>query len=384
MNPDIFLEEHRLFRDTVGKFIRKEVIPHVPDWEERGEIPRNIFERMGELGFLGLNYPIEYGGSGADVFSTIVFVEELTKSGCLGFVNSVLVDVDMASHHIHAFGTAEQKKKYLEPIISGKSICAIGVTEPDHGSDVAALSTTAKNNGDHYVVNGSKTFITNGVTADLIVLAVRTDPDRTKKHKGISLILFETKTPGFKVGRKLKKMGMRSSDTGELYFDNCIVPCENLLGSENKGFYQIMEGFDLERLIVATFCVEAANLALQEAIKYAGQRIQFDKKLHEFQVIRHKIAEMATEIELTRNMVYQCARLYNSKRPCLKEITMLKHYSTRMAQRVVDEALQIHGGYGYMEEYLVERLYRDLRLFTIAGGTKEVMLEIVARLIINN
>lgn len=384
MYTDIFSEEHNLFRKTVNNFVHKEVIPHILEWEEKGEIPRNIFKRMGDLGFLGLNYPAPYGGVEADIFTKIVFVEELTKSGCLGFVNSVLVDTDMASHHINVFGTAEQKQKYLEPVIRGEIICAIGVTEPNHGSDVASLSTFAKRCEDYYLINGSKTFITNGVKADIIILAARTDPDQSKKHKGISLFIFETATPGFKIGKKLKKMGLRSSDTGELYFEDCIVPLNNLLGKENKGFYQIMDGFNLERLIVAAFCTEAANLALQEAIKYAGQRVQFNKKLSEFQVIRHRLAEMATEVELTRNMVYRCATLYEKKIPCLKEITMLKHYSTRMSQRIIDEALQIHGGYGYMEEYLIERLYRDIRLFTIAGGTKEVMLEIISRLVIDS
>jgi alkylation response protein AidB-like acyl-CoA dehydrogenase len=332
---------------------------------------------MGDLGFLGLSYPEEYGGGGADYFTNIVFAEEISKCGTLGFAMSVLVQTDIATPAINEYGTREQKLKYLKPALAGEKIIALGITEPNHGSDVSSLETTAVKDGKNYIIKGSKIFITNGTQADLITLGVRTGPGKSEKE--LSLILFETKTPGFSVGRKLKKMGMHSSDTAELFFDDCVVPTENLLGEEGQGFYAIMAGFENERLAGAAMSYSGAEVALDLSLKYARQRIQFGKPIGQFQVISHMLSEMATDIEAARQLTYHAAWLKSEGKPCRKEVHMAKVFATEIANQVANKAVQIFGGYGYMHEYEVERIYRDVRLANIGAGTSQIMKNIIAK-----
>ncbi len=377
MDSIYFNEEHNIFRKSVRDFVKKEIRPYAEEWEEAEIYPREIFKRMGDLGFLGVSYPEEYGGGGGDYFTTIVFAEEISRCGALGFAMSVLVQTDIASSAIIDLGTHEQKLKYLKPVLAGEKIIALGVTEPNHGSDVASLETTAIKDGDHYIIKGSKIFITNGTQADLITLGVRTEPG--KAEKGISLIIFETNTPGFSVGRKLKKMGMHSSDTAELFFDDCIVPAENLLGRKGEGFYAIMLGFENERLVGAAMSYSGAEVALELSLQYAKQRIQFGRPIGQFQVISHMLSEMATDIEAARQLTYHAAWLKSKGKPCRKEVHMAKVFATEIAGQVANKAVQIFGGYGYMQEYEVERIYRDTRLGNIGAGTSQIMKNIIAK-----
>ena len=377
MDSIYFTEEHNIFRKSLKDFVKKEIRPYAEEWEEAEIYPREIFKRMGDLGFLGVSYPEEYGGGGGDYFTTIVFAEEISRCGALGFAMSVLVQTDIASSAIIDLGTHEQKLKYLKPVLAGEKIIALGVTEPNHGSDVASLETTAIKDGDHYIIKGSKIFITNGTQADLITLGVRTEPE--KAEKGISLIIFETNTPGFSVGRKLKKMGMHSSDTAELFFDDCIVPAENLLGRKGEGFYAIMLGFENERLVGAAMSYSGAEVALELSLQYAKQRIQFGRPIGQFQVISHMLSEMATDIEAARQLTYHAAWLKSKGRPCRKEVHMAKVFATEIANEVGNKAVQIFGGYGYMQEYEVERIYRDVRLANIGAGTSQIMKNIIAK-----
>lgn len=377
MDSIYFKEEHNIFRKSVKDFVKKEIRPYAEEWEEAEIYPREIFKRMGDLGFLGLSYPEEYGGGGADYFTNIVFAEEISKCGTLGFAMSVLVQTDIATPAINEYGTREQKLKYLKPALAGEKIIALGVTEPNHGSDVSSLETTAVKEGKNYIIKGSKIFITNGTQADLITLGVRTGPG--KSEKGLSLIIFETKTPGFSVGRKLKKMGMHSSDTAELFFDDCVVPVENLLGEEGQGFYAIMAGFENERLAGAAMSYSGAEVALDLSVKYARQRIQFGKPIGQFQVISHMLSEMATDIEAAKQLTYHAVWLRSNGKPCRKEVHMAKVFATEIANQVANKAVQIFGGYGYMHEYEVERIYRDVRLANIGAGTSQIMKNIIAK-----
>ena len=379
MDSTYFNEEHHIFRKSFRDFVKKEIRPYAEEWEESETYPREIFKRMGDLGFLGVSYPEEYGGGGGDYFTTIVFAEEISRCGALGFAMSVLVQTDVASPALNEFGTHEQKLKFLKPVLAGEKIIALGVTEPNHGSDVASLETTAAREGDHYVIKGNKIFITNGTQADLISLGVRTGPG--EGEKGLSLIIFETRTPGFSVGRKLKKMGMHSSDTAELFFDDCIVPVENLLGKEGQGFYGIMSGFENERLVGAALSYSGAEVALELSLQYGKQRIQFGKPIGQFQVISHMLAEMATDIEAARQLTYHAAWLKSKGKPCRKEVQMAKLFATEIATQVANKAVQIFGGYGYMQEYEVERICRDVRLANIGAGTSQIMKNIIAKLL---
>jgi len=377
MDSIYFNEEHNIFRKTVRDFIKKEIRPYAEEWEETEIYPREILKRIGDLGFLGVNYPEEYGGGGADYFSHVVFAEEICKCGSLGFAMSVLVNTDVATPAINYYGSHEQKLKYLKPVLKGTKIAALGVTEPNHGSDVGSIETTAIRDGDHYIINGSKIFITNGVHADLITLAVRTGPG--KGHNGISLIIFKTDTPGFSVGRKLKKMGMRSSDTAELFFDDCVVPVENLLGEEGKGFFAIMASFGNERIVGAILAYSAAEVALDLSLKYARNRIQFGRPIGQFQAVSHMLSEMATDIESAKQLTYYATWLKSKGKPCNKEIHMAQLFTSEVANQVANRAVQIHGGYGYMQEYEVERIYRDVRLTNIGAGTSQIMKNIIAK-----
>jgi alkylation response protein AidB-like acyl-CoA dehydrogenase len=380
MTHRLFSPEHEMLRRTIRAFVEKEVAPHVREWEEAERIPRELWRRLGELGFLGLEFPPEYGGGGADFLSTLVFAEEMARCRSGGVAFSVLVHTDMSSPWLIRFGAEAQKRQYLPGIIKGQIICALGITEPGAGSDMAGLATRAVRDGDHYVIAGSKMFITNGVYGDLYFVAARTGPGTPeRRHEGISMFLVERGTPGLVVSRKLDKMGMRASDTAELSFQECRVPAENLLGEPGRGFYQLSAGLQRERLVAAILALSGARQALEDTIAYVKNRQAFGEPLSRKQAVRHRLADMATEIEAAQALVYRAAELYNAGEEPVTEISMAKLFATEVANRVAYHAVQLHGGYGYMREFPVEGFFRDVRLWTIASGTSEIMREIVAR-----
>ncbi len=372
-----FTEEHETVRRTIRKFVESEVAPFVDDWEEKGEYPASIFKRMGELGFLGLRYPEEVGGQGGDYFMGIVLAEELVRCGCGGFPMAVAVQTDMATPPIHQFGTKDQQERFLRPAILGEKIAALGITEPNYGSDVASLRTRAVRAGDEWVINGSKMFITNGPRADFITLVVRTSD--APGFKGISIILVELDRPGISISRKLDKVGMRSSDTAEISFEDVRVPASNLLGEEGKGFSYIMWELQGERMIAAAAAVSMANHAYDLALDYAKMRKQFGQTINQFQVISHLFAKMATEIEVCRQMTYATAYRFARGEVPSKQISMVKLACAQMVHWVADRALQIFGGNGYMMENPIQRLWRDSRLYRIGAGTDEIMKEIISK-----
>ncbi|PIC97909.1 acyl-CoA dehydrogenase family protein [Sporosarcina sp. P29] len=373
----MFNEDHNMFRKSVSRFVEKEIVPFVEEWEKAGEVPRSLFEQTGELGFLGTKFPVEYGGAGSDLIMDAVFIEELIKCGSGGVGASIAAHIGIAMTPIWNFGNDEQKKKYLQPGIEGKQIAALGITEPNAGSDVSSLVTKAVDKGDHYVLNGSKTFITNGANADYVVVAAKTSDE--PGHKNMSLFIVESDWEGFFVGKKLSKLGWRASDTSELYFDNVKVPKENLIGNLNEGFKYIMINFQWERLTMALSSIALAEKALEDAIRYSKERIQFGGPLVQFQVLRHKMVDMAVDIEKARNITYRAVYQYNIGHDVTTEATMAKAYAAEMVSRVCDQALQIHGGSGYMMEYPVQRYWRDARLQSIGGGTTQIMNEILTK-----
>ena len=373
-----FSEEHELFRGTVRRFVRDEITPNVEKWEERGEIPREFFRRMGELGLLGVDYPSEHGGGGADLWMSVVLAEELARCRSGGVAFSVIVHTDMSSPWLVRFGTEEQKARYLPDILSGKTVCALAITEPGAGSDMAALTTRARRDGDGWLISGSKTFITNGVYGDLYFVAARTR-DVEPPHRGLSQFLVERGTPGLTVTKKLQKTGMWASDTAELLFEEVRVPAESLIGEEDRGFYQLAQGLQRERLMAAVLCVSAAQQALEDTRAYLGQRRAFGKPLAELQALRHRAADMATQIEAARWLTYHAVDRLIEGEDAATEVSMAKLFATEMANRVAYEAVQMHGGYGYMRESSIERFARDYRLWTIASGTSEIMREIIAK-----
>ncbi|MBI2891532.1 MAG: acyl-CoA dehydrogenase family protein [Nitrospirae bacterium] len=373
-----FKEEHNIFRQSFRKWVEQELAPHADEWEDAEDFPNWVFKRAGEQGFLGLRFPEDVGGNGGDYWYTTAYAEELPRCGSGGVAMALMVQSDMATPAIHLHGTPEQKKEFLTPAIKGERIAAIGVSEPFVGSDVANLKTTAKRVGGDYVINGSKTFITNGARADFITLAVRTGDSG---YGGISLILFPTDTKGFQVTKRLRKVGMHASDTAELFFDNCKVPARSLLGEEGHGFYYIMEGFQGERLIAAVTAVAGGRLTWEQTYKYATERQAFGRPIGKFQVQRHRLVELLSDIECTQAFVYYICDLFNRGVPCVKEVSMAKIIAGELQTRVADRCLQVHGGYGYIEEYRVGRAWRDSRLITIGGGTTEIMKEIVGKMI---
>lgn len=373
----LFEEEHHAFRRTVRAVVDRELRPHARAWEEQGEFPRELFRRFGELGFLGLKYPESYGGTDAGPLFEAVLLEELGRCGSGGVSAGLGAQFTISTGPIHLFGTHEQKLRFLAPAIRGEKIGALGITEPNAGSDVAGLLTTARRDGDHYVVNGAKTYITNGVRADFVVLAVKTDP--TAGHRGLSMLIVERGTPGFTVARKLDKLGWRASDTAELVFEDCRVPQENLLGEEGQGFAQIMGNFQWERLSLALGAVGAAQEILETALEFVKQRRAFGKAVSEFQVVRHRLAEMATDLECARQLTYHALRLHAGGEYAIAQTSMAKKVATEMCCRLADQALQLHGGAGYMMEYDIQRHWRDARLGPIGGGTSEIMNEIIAK-----
>ncbi|OJF16999.1 MAG: acyl-CoA dehydrogenase, partial [Bacillaceae bacterium G1] len=369
--------EHDELRKMIRRFVANEIAPHIEEWEEKGEFPREIFRRMGELGLLGLRYPVEVGGQGGDYFSVIVLAEELARCGAGGFPMAVAVQTEMATPGIWKFGTKDQIERFLKPAIRGEKIAAIGITEPNHGSDVAGIETRAVRDGDEWVINGRKMFITNGPRADFINLVVRTSDE--PGHKGISLFLVELDRPGVSVGRRLNKVGMLSSDTAELIFENVRVPHANLLGEEGKGFYQLMWQLQSERMMGAAGAIGLAQYAYELALDYAKKRRAFNKTINQFQVISHLLAEMATEIEVARQLTYATAYRFARGEVPVKEIAMAKLVAAQVSHWVADRALQIFGGYGYMMEYPIQRIWRDTRLNRIGAGTDEIMKEIIVK-----
>ncbi|HEV2075090.1 MAG TPA: acyl-CoA dehydrogenase family protein [Thermoleophilaceae bacterium] len=372
----IFTEEHDRLRESIGSFVERELAPHAEKWEET-TFEDWVFPRMGELGFLGLSYPEEYGGQGGDYYANIVLAEEMARSNSGGLAMGIAVHTDMATPPIHLFGTEDQKQRYLVPAIRGEKIACLGITEPGAGSDVSGIRTRAVRDGEEYVINGSKTYITNGHRADFIVLVTKTDPDAG--YDGFTLFLVDMDSPGVVREKKLEKLGMHASDTALLAFDDVRVPADAVLGEVGKGFYHIMWELQGERMIGAAGCVAGAQRCFDRTLQYATEREAFGRQIGRFQVIRHKFAEMATKIETARQLVYTTAwRFQNGEYP-VREITMSKLYASRIAVEVADECIQIHGGAGYMKEYGVERVWRDLRLNRIGAGTDEIMLDVIGR-----
>jgi acyl-CoA dehydrogenase len=373
---DYFNETHGMVRDTMRRFVNEAVKPHIDEWEEAGGFPREIYPQAGGLGLLGIGHPTEFGGSGEqDVFLKVAASEELMRSGSGGFVAS-LGSLDIGLPPVWRMGSDALKQRIVPQVLAGEKIIALAITEPSGGSDVANLKTRAVRDGDHYVVNGSKTFITSGARADYYTVAVRTGE---AGFGGVSLLLIEKGTPGFTVGRTLKKMGWWASDTAELFFQDCRVPVENLLGPENSGFFTIMANFQAERLSLAIMAYMTAQLALEQCLAYVKERTTFGKPLSKHQVIRHKLAEMATQVNVAREYTYRCAARMQAGESAIAEVSMAKNFATSVSTMVTDEAVQIFGGMGYMRESLVERLYRDNRILSIGGGTHEIMNEIISK-----
>jgi acyl-CoA dehydrogenase len=380
MSLPTFTDEHDLLRRTVRAFVQKEVTPHVDAWEAEGRIPRAFWRRLGELGLLGLEFPTEYGGGGGDFLSSVVLGEEMGRCRSGGVAFSVLVHTDMSSPWLTRYGSEAQKRRYLPGIVSGETVCALAITEPGAGSDMAGIATRAERDGDGYRLTGSKIFITNGVHGDLYFVAARTGPGRAeRRHAGISMFLVERDTPGFKISRRLDKMGMRASDTAELALEDCRVPAASLLGEEGRGFQQLAAGLQRERVMAAVLALSGAAQALEDTLGYLRERHAFDGPLAAQPVLRHRVADMATEIEAARHLVHHAAALYAAGRECVTPVSMAKLFATEVANRVAYQAVQLHGGYGYMREFPVERFFRDVRLWTIASGTSEIMREIVAK-----
>lgn len=374
----IFTDEHDQLRESIRSFAQKELAPHSEEWEET-TFPDSVFRRMGELGFLGLDKPEQYGGQGGDYYTSLVLAEEMVHARSGGLAMGVAVHTDMAMPPILAFGTEEQKQEWVVPAIKGEKILCLGITEPDAGSDVAGIKTRAVYDEatDEYVINGSKTYITNGHRADVIVLVTKTDPDAG--HAGVTLFLVPMDAPGVIREKRLEKLGMHASDTALLAFQDVRVPSSAILGEKGKGFYHISWELQGERLIGAAGCVAGAQHCFEMTLQYAKERSAFGRQIGKFQVIRHKFAEMATKIETARQLVYMTAwRFQNGEYP-VREISMAKLHAARIAVEVADECIQIHGGAGYMREYGVERVWRDMRLNRIGAGTDEIMLEVIGR-----
>ncbi|MAQ16877.1 MAG: acyl-CoA dehydrogenase [Sandaracinus sp.] len=369
-------DEHRALREQVRRFAKAEILPNAHAWEEAQEFPRELYAKAAAADVLGIGYPEEVGGGGGDLGHVLVASEEMVLHG-----KSVGTCVGLGSHGIALppivkAGTPEQKARFAAPVLRGELVSALGITEPGGGSDVASLRTRAVRDGDHYVVDGSKTFITSGTRADFVTCAVRTGG---AGHGGISMMIIERSTPGFSVSKKLHKMGWWASDTAELTFEGCRVPAGNLIGRENAGFGIIMQNFVTERLMLAGQCVAIAELALRETLAYCKEREAFGKTLMGFQVTRHKLAEMQTRIAAARSLTGECVVRFLRGEPTIAEAAMAKNTATDACSWVCDQAVQLHGGYGYMREYVVERLYRDARLYPIGGGTREIMNEIIAK-----
>ncbi|MFD0991407.1 acyl-CoA dehydrogenase family protein [Mariniflexile jejuense] len=380
MSSMYFTEEHHLFRKSLQDFLQKEVVPHIETWEQTGTIDRFIWKKFGDMGFFGINYPETYGGLNLDLFYTVILLEELQKINSGGFAAAIWAHVYLAMTHLNAEGSEIIKQNYLAASISGDKIGCLCITEPFGGSDVAGMRTTAIKEGNHYILNGSKTFITNGVYSDYLVVAAKTTPD--SGNKGISIFLVDRTEVGLSA-TKLNKLGWRASDTGEIAFDNVKIPASNLLGEENKGFSYIMQHFALERLIMGVNAHARAEFALEYALQYMSERQAFGKSINKFQALRHTISDLYTEMEICKEFNYSVTYRLNKGEYVVKHATMSKLKSTKMADEVIYQCLQFLGGYGYMEDYPMARLLRDSRLGPIGGGTSEILREIIAKIIID-
>jgi acyl-CoA dehydrogenase len=376
MNAIIYeTAEHELLRDQIARFIAKEVEPHAAAWEETGMVPRDVLRRMGQAGLLGLMYEGQYGGGEGDALTNLVFAEALSQSTFAGFIITVLVHTDMASPHLHHAGTPAQKARYLPGVTSGELITAVGISEPGAGSDVAGIRTNARREGDEWVINGTKMFITNGVHANLYFVAAKTGPGR----RDMSIFIVEKGTPGFTVGRALKKTGWLSSDTAELIFDNVRIPAGNLLGEENKGFYSVMQNFQTERIALGAMAVGHCTRALELTLDYVKQRQAFGGTLWDQQTIRQRLSMLDAKTRAARQFMYHCAWSVTQGHDIVQEVSMLKALTGELVNEVVQTCQQFHGGMGFIRETAIERLWRDARVLAIGGGATEVMLEEVAK-----
>jgi len=375
-----FTEEHEFFRKSFQDFLKKEVVPHIDTWEQTGTIDRFIWEKFGEMGYFGLATPEAYGGMDLDIFYTIIFIEELQKINSGGFAAAIWAHEYLAMTHLNKEANEAQKQKYLVPSVTGEKIGCLCITEPFGGSDVGGMRTTAVKKDDTYVINGSKTFITNGVYSDYLIVAAKTSPELG--NKGISIFVIDRDLPGISA-TKLDKLGWRASDTAEIAFDNVVIPAENLMGEENLGFPYIMQHFALERLIMGVNAHARSEWALEYTIGYMKERTAFGKPISKFQALRHKVADLASEVEMAKTFNYVTAKRLDDGEYVVKEATMSKLLSTKIADQVAYDCLQLLGGYGYMEEYPLARNLRDSRLGPIGGGTSEILREIISKMVID-
>ncbi|MEL6812061.1 MAG: acyl-CoA dehydrogenase family protein [Bacteroidota bacterium] len=380
MNSMYFTEEHDFFRKSFRDFLQKEVVPHIEKWEKSGTIDRFIWEKMGEMGYFGISYPEKYGGLDLDIFYLVIYLEELQRVNSGGFAAAMWVHPYLAMTHVMAEGSDEIKEKYLPPSISGEKMGCLCISEPFGGSDVSGMRTTAVREGDEYVINGSKTFITNGIYSDYLVVSAKTHPDLGSK--GISMFIMDRDTPGISA-TKLDKLGWRASDTAEIAFDNVRIPASNLLGEEKMGFAYLMQHLALERLVMAINAHARSEWALEYTLQYMKERTAFGKSLDTFQALRHRVADMASQVEMCKTFNYVTAQRLGNKEYVVKEASMAKLQSTKIADEVAYECLQLLGGYGYIEEYPLARNLRDSRLGPIGGGTSEILREIIAKMVID-
>ena len=371
-----FTEEHEMIRRTVKQFCREEIAPYAEEWDLEGIFPRELFKKAANLGLFGIRIGPEWGGLGLDWWASAAYLESMAYADSGSVSMALMVQSEITLPVLDELGTAEQKEEFLRPSVAGDWIAALGISEPGGGSDVAALKTRARIDGDELVISGQKLWITNGTRADFIILAVRTGGEG---HKGVSLVLFPTKTNGFSVGKKLKKVGNMASDTAELFFDECRIPTRYVLGELNKGFYYIMHNFQGERLAAALGAVSAAEKAVRYALDYGAERNAFGQPIRNFQVWRHRFAEHLTNIEAGKWLTYRALDLMNRGEKCVREVTMAKLYSSELSQKVMYDCMQMFGGFGYTTEYPIGRSWRDVRLNTIGAGTSEIMKEIIAK-----
>jgi acyl-CoA dehydrogenase len=376
MNIIPYTAEHNIFRESLRKFLDKEIVPHVEEWEEAGIVPKSAWKKLGEQGFLCTDVPEEYGGSGGDFLYSVIVCEELVKSNFSGLAASLHSDICVP--YISSFASEEQKRKYLPGCVAGDIITAVAMTEPNAGSDLAKIKTTAVEDGDQIVLNGQKTFISNGINCDLVIVAAR-DPGVKQEHQAVDLYLVEAGTPGFEKGKQIKKIGWHSQDTAELYFTDCRIPKENRLGGKGSGFLKLMMKLQQERLVCAVGAVIAAEYILEFTIKYCKERNAFGRPISKFQHVQFEIVEMATEAKLGRTFIDKLIVDHIEGKNIIVEVAMAKYWTTDMAFRVADRCLQLHGGYGYCEEYPIARAWRDIRVTRIFAGTNEIMKGIAAR-----
>lgn len=371
-----YTEEHKMFRESVRKFLAKEITPHAEEWEEAGIVPREIWKKMGDQGFLCMDVPEEYGGYGADWLYNVIVNQEMPRTGICGVAAGLHSDVVVP--YVTSYGSEELKHKYLPGCVSGDIITAVAMTEPNTGSDLAAIRTTAKQDGDHVIINGQKTFISNGILSDLVIVAAK-DPDEENPHQAVNLYCVEAGTPGFEKGRNIKKIGWHSQDTAELFFNDCKVPVENRLGQKGAGFYMLMEKLQQERLVCSIGAVAASQVILEQAIQYTKERTAFGRPISKFQNTQFRIVEMATEVNLGKTFVDKLVADHMEGKSIVVEVSMAKYWTTEMAKRTADGCLQLYGGYGYCEEYPIARAWRDVRVMSIFAGTNEIMKSVAAK-----